>query len=75
MHVLNHREMQKNQNKTLIRTKESKNTIFSLVCYAGMHSVLHIITAYIHNTYIHPHVRKSNRNLHPSDRITQDKLG
>ena len=44
--------MQKNQNKMLIRTKESKNTISLLVCYAGMHSVLHIIiTAYIHNTY------------------------
>ena len=38
---------------------------FSPWLCAGMHSVLHIITAI--------HVRKSN--LHPSDSITQDKLG
>ena len=48
-----------------ISTRNIQKYNFSLGYAQGMHFALHIITAI--------HVRKSN--LHPSDSITQDKLG
>ena len=50
----------------IISTRNIQKYNFSLGYAQGMHSALHIIITAIH-------VRKSN--LHPSDSITQDKLG